>query len=125
MTQAPQTLPAVLDELREVTEEIVDEAEDAYHDFKIAIRQAAGTWEKQMQISHAVTKAIGRWAVGFTERSTSNLLRFAHKTVIAKDAAEFVRLQIEFIETSSRLCAEESGKLGQILMRATSQEAKL
>lgn len=91
----------------------------------MAIRQGADAWEKQMQISHALTKTFGRWAVGFTEKSTSNLLRFAHKTVIAKDAAEFVRFQIEFIEISARLCGEESGKLGQILMRATIQEAKL
>jgi hypothetical protein len=57
--------------------------------------------------------------------SSANLLRFARKTVIAGDAAEFVGLQMEFIETSVRLCAEESAKLGQILLRATVQEAKL
>ena len=78
-----------------------------------------------MQIFHANSRAIGRWAVGFTEKSASNLLHFAHKTVIAKDAAEFVRLQIEFLETSGRLWAKETEKLGQILMRATVQEAEL
>ena len=125
MTQAPQTIPAVPDELREAAAEIVDEADYAYHDLKIAIRQRTDAWEKQMQISHAFIKTLGRWALGFTEKSTSNLLRFAHKSVIAKDAAEFVQLQIEFIETSTRLCAEESLKLGQILMRMTIREAEL
>jgi hypothetical protein len=125
VTQAPLTIPAVRNELREVAEEIVDEADYAYHDLRMAIRQRADAWEKQMQISHALTKTFGRWALGFTEKSTFNLLRFAHKTVVAKDAAEFVQLQIEFIETSTRLCAEESAKLGQILMRATIREAEL
>ena len=124
MTQAPETIPAVPDELVEVAEEIVDEADYAYHDFQIAMRQAAGTWEKQMQISHAYSKAVGRWAVRFTEKSASNLLRFAHKTVIAKDAVEFVRLQIEFVETSGKLWAEEIEKLGQILIRTTVKGAE-
>jgi hypothetical protein len=40
------------------------------------------------------------------EKSTSNLLRFAHKIVLAEDAVEFARLQIEFINIIAKLCAE-------------------
>jgi len=125
VTQAPQTTLTVPDELREVAEIIVDEADYAYHDLKMAIRQRADAWDKQMQISYGFTKTFGRWALELKEKSASNLLRFAHKTVFAKDAAEFVQLQIEFIETSVRLCAEESAKLSQILLRATIREAEL
>jgi hypothetical protein len=125
VTQAPQTIPAVPDGLREAAEEIVDEADYAYHDLKMAIRQQADAWEKQLQISHVLTKTLGRWALGFAEKGASNLLRLAHKTVVAKDAAEFVQLQKEYIETSVRLCTEESAKLGQILMRTTVREADL
>ena len=125
VTQAPQTTLTVPDELREVAEIIVDEADYAYHDLKMAMRQRADAWDKHMQIAHGLTKGFGRWALAFMEKSTSNLLRFAHKTVLAKDAAEFVQVQIEFIETSVRLYTEESAKLGQILMRATIREAEL
>ena len=59
------------------------------------------------------------------EKSTSNVLRFAHKTVLAKDAVEIVQLQIEFVDISVRLCAEESAKLGQIMMSAAMREAEL
>jgi hypothetical protein len=107
VTQTPDTIPTVPDGLREVAEEIVDEADYAYHDFRMAIRQRADAWEKQLQISHAFARAIGRWALGFTEKSTSNLLRFAHK-----DAVEIVKLQIEVVDNAVRLCAEESAKLG-------------
>jgi hypothetical protein len=86
--------------------------------------QAAGRClGKQLEISHTVAKAFGRWALGFMEKSTSNLLRFAHKTVLSKDAVEFARLQIEFIDIAARLCAEESAKLGQIIMSAATREA--
>ena len=125
MTQAPQTIPTVADELREVAGEIVDEADYAYHDLKAAIRQQADAWEKQLQISHTLTKTFGRWALGFAEKSAFSLLRFAHKSVLARDAAELAQLQMEFIESSVRLCAEESSKLGQILVRATVREANL
>jgi hypothetical protein len=125
VTQAPQTILTIPDGLREVAEEIVDEADYAYHDFRMAIRQRADAWEKQLQISHTFARAFGRWALGFTEKSTSNLLRFAHKTVLAKDAVEIVKLQIEVVDNAVRLCAEESAKLGQIMMSAATQEAEL
>ncbi len=125
MTQAPQTVPTVPDGLREVAEEIVDEADYAYHDFRMAIRQRADAWEKQLQISHTFAKTFGRWALGFMEKSTSNLLRFAHKTVLAKDAVEVMQLQIEFVDTAVTLCAEESAKLGQIMMSTATREADL
>lgn len=125
MTQAPQTIPTIPDCLREVAEEIVDEADYACHDFRMAIRQRADAWEKQLLISHTFARTFGRWALGFTEKSTSNLLRFAHKTVLAKDAVEIVKLQIEAVDTAVRLCAEESARLGQIMMSAATQEAEL
>ena len=125
MTQVPQTIPTIPDGLREVAEEIVDEADYAYHDFRMAMRQRADAWEKQLQISHTFARTFGRWALGFMEKSTSNLLRFAHKTVLAKDAVEVVKLQIEVVDIGVRLCAEESAKLGQIMMSAATQEAEL
>jgi hypothetical protein len=124
VTQAPQ-IATVSDGLREVAQEIVDEADYAYHDFRMAIRQRADAWEKQLQISHTVARTFGRWALGFMEKSTFNLLRFAHKTVLAKDAVEFARLQIEFIDITARLCTEECEKLGQIIMSAATREAEL
>jgi hypothetical protein len=124
MTQAPQTT-TVSDDLREVAQEIVDEADYAYHDFRVAIRQGADAWEKRLQISHTVARTFCRWVLGFMEKSTSNLLRFAHKTVLAEDAVEFARLQLEFIDITARLCAEESAKLGQIIMSAATRDAKL
>ena len=125
MTQTPDTIPTVPDGLREVAEEIVDEADYAYHDFRMAIRQRADAWEKQLQISHTLARTFGRWALGFMEKSTTNLLLFAHKTVLAKDAVEVVQLQIEFVDIAVRLCAEESARLGQIMMSAAMREAEL
>ena len=49
-------------------------------------------------------------------------LRFAHKTVLANDAVEVAQLQIEFVDTAVRLCAEESARLGQIMMSAAMRD---
>jgi hypothetical protein len=125
VTQTPDTIRTVPDGLREVAEEIVDEADYAYHDLRIAVRQRADAWEKQIQLSHTLATTLGRWALRFMEKGASNLLRFAHKSVFAKDAVEVVQLQIEFIDITARLCAEESAKLGQIMMSAATREAEL
>lgn len=87
MTQT-QTIPTVPEGLREVAKEIVDEADYAYHDLRMAITLRADAWEKQIQISHTLAKTLGRWALRFVEKSSSNLLRFSHKSVLAKDATD-------------------------------------
>ena len=120
-----ETIPNVLEGLREVEKEIVDEVDYAYHDLSMAVRQRADAWEKQIQISHTLAKTLGRWALSFMEKSSSNLLRIAQKSVLAKDAVEVVQLQIEFINITIGLCAEESAKLGQIMMSEATREAEL
>src|SRR5262249_26213939 len=103
---------------REFAEGVVDEAEDAFHDYTMALRQAVATFGKQMGASQADLTSIGRTLVACFEKNLSVTFKFAHKILHARSIEEMAQLHTEFVVTQFETFVAQMAKLGQTISRA-------
>src|SRR5262249_22013015 len=103
---------------REFAEEVVNEAEDAFHDYTMALRQAVATFGKQMAAGQADLTSIGRTLVACFEKNFSVTFKFAHQMLHAHNIEEMAELQMEFVATQFETFAAQMAKLGQTISKA-------
>jgi len=96
-------------EMRDLAEQSVEQARKAFDGFMGAASLAA----KNLQGQAATATSITQKAVGFAETNVAASFELAQKLLQAKDAAEVVQLQKEYLERQTRALTEQARELAE------------
>ncbi len=99
-------------EMRNVAEQSVVQARQAFDGFMSAAQKAMSQWEEQTAAAQAGAKDTGEKIMGFAERNVSTSFEFAQRLVRARDVEEMMRLQTEFVRSQMETLAEQAKEIG-------------
>ena len=98
-------------EMRALAEKSVEQARKAFETFMTAATQAASTADKQAAGARAGAKEVGELAVRFAERNVASSFEFAQQLVRAKDSAEVLALQADYVKRQIAALSEQAKEL--------------
>lgn len=111
-------------EMRAIAEKSVDQAKKAFESYMDAASKAVSAAEDSAGTMQEGAKELGRKALGFAEENVTASFEFAEKLVRAKDPAEVMRLQAEFVQAQMRVLSEQAKALGDTATKATFDASK-
>ena len=111
-------------EMRSMAEASFDQARKAFEKFVATAQATAGTIEERGATVRAGAKDVGAKAISYAEKNVQASLDYAQSLLHAKDLAEMMRLQGEYVQTQMRSLAEQASEMGQIVSRAAMEAAR-
>lgn len=111
-------------EMRNVAEQSVVQARQAFDGFMSAAQKALVKVEEQTSVVHAGAKNTGEKIMGFAEQNVATSFEFAQRLVRAKDLDEMMRIQAEFVQSQMQALTEQAQELGAGAAQATQEAAK-
>ena len=100
-------------EMRALAEKSVEQARKAFETFMTAATQAASTADKQAAGARAGAKEVGELAVRFAERNVASSFEFAQQLVRAKDSAEVLALQADYVKRQIAALSDQAKELAK------------
>lgn len=100
-------------EMRNVAEQSVVQARQAFDSFMDAAQKAAAKLEEQAAVVQAGAKGANEKIMGYAERNIAASFDFAQRLARAKDVQEIGKLQQEFIQAQMKALTEQAQELGQ------------
>ncbi|HEY0441725.1 MAG TPA: phasin [Xanthobacteraceae bacterium] len=100
-------------EMRNVAEQSVVQARQAFDGFMNAAQKALGKVEEQAAAAQEGVKGAGKKVMSFAEQNVANSFDFAERLVRAKDVEEMMRIQAEFVRSQMETLAGQAKELGQ------------
>jgi phasin len=100
-------------EMRNVAEQSVVQARQAFDGFMTAAQKAVSKFEEQTTAAQGNAKNAGDKIMGFAEQNVASSFEFAQRLVRARDLDEMMRLQAEFARSQMETLAEQAKELGQ------------
>lgn len=100
-------------EMRNVAEQSVVQARQAFDGFMNAAQKAVERVGEQTAAAQAGAKGAGEKAMGFAEKNISSSFDFAQRLVRAKDLDEMMRIQSEFVRSQMETLSSQAKELGQ------------
>ena len=101
----------ISNELRKLAQQSVEQARKAVEDFIAAGHKAAAAMEGQTAVVQASAKSAAGRAMKFAEQNVAISFQFAQKLVHAKDVAEFVQIQNDFVKVQTAALREQAKEL--------------
>jgi phasin len=111
-------------EMRSMAERSLEQARKAFEKFLANAEAAAGSIEEQGAAVRAGAKDINAKAIAYAEKNVQASLDHAQSLLQAKDVAEMMRLQGEYVQAQMRSLAEQASEMGQVAARAAMDAAK-
>lgn len=112
MMKSPMGSFEIPAEMRNMAEQSVVQARQAFDGFMSAAQKALAQWEEQAASAQAGAKGASERIIDFAEQNVSSSFEFAQRLVRAKDVDEMMRLQAEFIRTQMETLREQAQELG-------------
>ncbi|HEX2215893.1 MAG TPA: phasin family protein [Xanthobacteraceae bacterium] len=113
MAKSPMGSFEIPVEMRNVAEQSVVQARQAFDGFMSAAQKALSKWEEQTAVAQAGARDTGERIMGFAEQNVATSFEFAQRLVRAKDVDEMMRLQAEFVRAQMEVLGEQAKELGQ------------
>jgi phasin len=104
---------AMPNEVRAFVEQSVAQARTAFDGIAQAADSAVMQWQGQAQAARAGASEIAHKSMAFVEQNMAATFDFAQKLMHAKDPAEVVRLQSEYLTHQMKALATQAQDLGQ------------
>jgi phasin len=104
---------AIPNEVRAFAEQSVAQARKAFEGFAQAASQAVGQIHGQAQAAHSGAGEIAQKSMDFAEKNMAATFDFAQKLMHAKDAAEIMGLQSEYLARQMQAISTQIQDLGQ------------
>jgi phasin len=104
-------------EMRNVAEQSVVQARQAFDGFMSAAQKAVERVEEQTAAAQAGAKGAGEKAMSFAEKNIASSFDFAQRLVRAKDLEEMMRIQSEFMRSQMEALSNQAKELGQAATR--------
>jgi len=124
MAKEPFDQFAMPNEVRAFVEQSVSQARSAFDGIVTAANQAVTQWQGQAEAARAGASEIAHKSMGFVELNMSATFEFAQKLMHAKDPAEVMRLQSEFLAKQMKTLSAQAQDLGQSASKIVMDAAK-
>jgi len=111
-------------ELRAFAEQSVAQARKAFDGFIHAANQAVGQIEGRTQAAHSGAAEIAHKSMVYAEQNVATTFDFAQKLLNAKDAAELMGLQSEYLSRQMQALSTQVQDLGQSAAKIVVETAK-
>ena len=124
MAKDPLEQFAIPNELRSFAEQSVAQARKAFEGFIQAANQAVGQAHGQAQAAHSSANEIAHKSMAYAEQNVAATFDFAQKLMRAKDAAEVMGLQSEYLGRQMQALSAQVQELGQSAAKMVVDSAK-
>jgi len=104
---------AIPEEVRSFAEQSVTQARKAFESFIDAASQAVGQMQGRAEAAHGSASEIAHKSMQYAEQNVAATLEFAQRLMNAKDAAEAMGLQSEFLGRQMQALSTQVHELGQ------------
>jgi phasin len=125
MAKDPFEQFAIPNELRSFAEQSVAQARKAFDGFIQAANQAMGQMHDHAQTAHSGATEIAHKSMTYAEQNVAASFDFAQKLMHAKDAAEVMGLQSEYLSRQMQTLSAQVQELGQSAAKMVVDAAKL
>lgn len=115
---------AIPNELRSFAEQSVAQARKAFEGFAQAASQAVGQIHGKAQAAHSGASEIAQKSMEYAEKNMTATFDFAQKLMHAKDAAEIMGLQSEYLGRQMQALSAQIQDLGQSAAKLVMDAAK-
>jgi len=113
MAKDPFEQFAIPNELRSLAEQSVAQARKAFEGFISAANQAVGQMQGQAQAAHSGASEIAHKSMQYAEQNVAASFDFAQKLMHAKDPAELMALQSDYLSRQMQVLSAQVQDLGQ------------
>jgi phasin len=113
MQKGPMGTFEIPAEMRNVAEQSVVQARQAFDSFMDAAQKAATKLEEQAAVVQAGAKGTSEKIMSYAERNIAASFDFAQRLARAKDVQEIAKLQQEFMQAQMKALTEQAQDLGQ------------
>jgi phasin len=124
MTKEPFEQFAMPNEVRAFVEQSVAQARAAFDGIANAATQAVSHWQGQAHAARAGASEIAHKSMAFAEQNMVSTFDFAQKLMHAKNAAEVMRLQQDYIARQMQTLTAQTQELGQSATKIVMDAAK-
>jgi len=115
---------AIPNEIRTLAEQSVAQARKAFDGFMEAANRAMGQMQGHAQTARSTAHDIAHKSMGYAEQNVAATFDFAQKLMQAKDTAEVVRLQSEYLKRQMETISAQVADLGQSAAKLVVDAAK-
>jgi phasin len=113
MAKDPFEQFAIPNEMRTFAEQSVTQARQAFDGFIQAANQALGQFQGQAQVARSGAQEVVQKSMTYAEQNVAATFDFAQKLMRAKDAAEVMSLQSEYLSRQMQTISAQVQDLGQ------------
>jgi phasin len=124
MAKEPFEQFAIPGEVRAFAEQSVAQARKAFDGFIQAANQAMGQMQGQAQAAQSTATEIAHKSMSYAEQNVAASFDFAQKIMHAKDAAEVMALQSEYLSRQMKTLSGQVQDLGQSAAKMVMDAAK-
>jgi phasin len=124
MTKDPFEPFQIPNEMRAFAEQSVAQARKAFDGFIQAANQAVGQIQGRAQMAHSGAAEIAHKSMSYAEQNVAASFDFAQKLMHAKDAAELMGLQSEYLSRQMQTLSTQVQDLGQSAAKIVVEAAK-
>jgi phasin len=113
MPKAPLGSFEIPNEMRNMAEQSVAQARQAFDSFMNAAQKAAAKLEEQTAAAQVGAKGASEKMMTFAERNVAASFDFAQRLARAKDLQEMAQIQQEFLNLQMQALSEQAKEIGQ------------
>jgi phasin len=124
MAKDPFEQFAIPNEVRTFAEQSVAQARKAFEGFIQAANQAMGQFQGQAQNARSTATEIAQKSMTYAEQNVATTFDFAQKLMRAKDSAEVMALQSEYLSRQMQTISAQVQDLGQSTAKMVVDAAK-
>lgn len=124
MAKDPFEQFGIPNEMRAFAEQGVTQARKAFEGFIEAANKAVGQLQGQTAAAHSAASEIAHKSMAYAEQNVAATFDFAQKLMNAKDPAELMRLQSEFLSRQMQALSSQVQELGQSAAKIVVNAAK-
>ena len=111
-------------EMRAMAEASFEQARQTFEKFAASAQAVAGSLEERNATVRAGALDVSQKAIVNAERNVRASLDYAQSLLKAKDLAEVLRLQGEYVQTQMRTLTEQAAEMGHLVGKAALDAAK-
>jgi phasin len=124
MAKDPFEQFAIPNEMRAFAEQSVTQARKAFDGFIEAANKAMGQMQGHAQAAHSSATEIAHKSIAYAEQNVAVTFDFAQKVLQAKDAAEVMALQSQYLSRQMQALSTQVQDLGQSAAKIVVDAAK-
>jgi phasin len=124
MAKDPFEQFAIPNEVRAFAEQSVTQARKAFEGFIEAANKAVGQLQGQTAAAHSAASEIAQKSMTYAEQNVASTFEFAQKLMSARDTADLMRLQSEYLSRQMQTLSGQVSDLGQSAAKIVVDAAK-